>query len=140
MKYIIEKSWCGLKYVTIKLPVARVSQEQGTLVHSKSIQAAEYAVAREIICRTIPIRGIEIQFLRKTLGQSLRDFSTMLGISHTALAKWEKKVKKRLDPVNEVAVRTLCAQLLNLELRGWFQELLGTGKAQPIEFIAPAAA
>lgn len=139
MKYLIEKNWYGLEYVTVKLPISRSSKEQGDLIHAKSIQAAELAVAREIITRTIPLRGVEIQYLRKTLGQSLREFASLLGVSHAAVAKWEKQPKKRLDPVNEVAVRTLCAQLLNLELRGWFQELVGTGKAQPIEFIAPAA-
>src|SRR5690348_8192776 len=107
MKYVIEKNWYGLEYVTVKLPVTRSSKEHGDLVHAKSIQAAEIAVAREIITRTIPLRGVEIQYLRKALGQPLRKFSSLLGISHTAVAKWEKQPKKRLDPVNEVAVRTL---------------------------------
>jgi len=138
-KYVIEKRWYGLEYVTVKLPVSRASSKHGELVDAKTWEIAEKMVARAIITHSLPLRGIEVQYLRKTLGYPLRDFAAMLGISHTALAKWEKQPKRRLEPMNEVGVRTLMAQLLKLEMRGWFGELVGKDKAQKIEITAKAA-
>ena len=46
-----------------------------------------------------------------------------------AILKWERKKSKRLDPVNEVAVRALMAGLFEVKLAGTFDALLGDDKA-----------
>ncbi len=139
-KFVKEKNWYGLEYVSVILPISRVSEIHGELVDAKSWSSAELLVGRELITRGYPIRGQELKYLRKTLGYSLRDFSALLSLSQTAVMKWEKKTKKRLDPINEVAVRSICAQLLKLELRAWFDELRGCEKSTPFQVKVDEAA
>lgn len=139
-KFVKEKNWYGLEYVSVVLPISRVSGEHGELVDAKTWSSAELLVGRELISRKYPIRGLELRYLRKTLGYSLRDYSALLGLSQTAVMKWEKQTKRRLDPINEVAVRALCAQLLKLELRAWFDELRGCEKSAPFQVKVEEAA
>ena len=51
----------------------------------------------------IPIKGAEVKFLRKSLGLSMERFGTLPGLSPPAILKWERDLKKRLHPTNEVA-------------------------------------
>jgi DNA-binding transcriptional regulator YiaG len=70
-------------------------------------------------------RGAEVQFLRKALGLSLDKFGRMLGLSGPAILKWERAREKRLHPLNEVAVRALLAEKLEIPLEGKFSTLRG---------------
>ena len=71
------------------------------------------------------LRGAEIRFLRKTLGLSLERFGRLLGLTAPAILKWERTREKRLDPTNEVSVRALMAELLDIPLDGKFSVLRG---------------
>lgn len=129
MKYVKRENYYGLEYVTVYLKVSRTHPKYGDLIQADTIGAAAKSVSSEIVNRKIPLRGVEIKFIRKALGLSLRDMGAALGISHVAVDKWERAKKKRLDPINEVAVRSLFAQLMKVEISGWFDSLKGTEKA-----------
>ena len=63
--------------------------------------------------------------MRKALGLSLEKFANKLGLTSGSVFHWEKAEDQRLTPVNEVAVRSLAAEELDLEISGKFSALLG---------------
>jgi len=119
MQYAI----CGLDYVYLEnVPVRRtvygdVIDEDPALI--------ERLIATEIVRRGVPLRGAEVQFLRKTLGLSMARFGKLLGLSAAAILKWERARSQRLLPANEVAVRALIAEQLDLAIEGKFSVLKG---------------
>ena len=126
MKTMTIKKYYGLEYVTvIGIPLKKTSH--GDVVNI-DIKLIEKIVAKAIIQNKIPIRGIEFNFLRKILGLSLGRIGADLGISAPAVLKWERAKKKRLDPINEVAVRALMAEKLGVTIPGMFSFLLGVAK------------
>ena len=78
-----------------------------------------------VIKERIPLRGIEVNFLRKVLGLSLEKFANKLGLSSGTVFHWEKAKKEILAAVNEVAVRSFVAEELNIEIPAKFSLLLG---------------
>ena len=122
-KKTIHYGLCGLDYVYLKdVPVRETMHGE---VLAVELSAIERGIACEIVRQGIPIRGAEVQFLRKSMGLSMNRFGSLLGISAPAILKWERARTKRLDPINEVAVRALMAEQLNVELRGRFTLLKG---------------
>lgn len=81
--------------------------------------------AKAIIKQRIPLRGKEVKFLRKVLGLSLEKFANKMGLSSGTVFHWEKVETERLAPVNEVCVRSLLAEELNVDLQAKFSQLLG---------------
>ncbi|MEO5969790.1 MAG: hypothetical protein ABIQ95_07655 [Bdellovibrionia bacterium] len=58
-----------------------------------------------------------------------------------AILKWERNKLKRLEPVNEVAVRALMAGFFGVKLLGTFDALLGVDKGPKklvIDYVRPA--
>lgn len=122
-KKSIQYSICGLDYVYLKdVPVRRTNRGD---VLAIDLSVIEKDMAREIVRQGIPIRGAEVQFLRKSLALSLQKFGKFLGLSAPAILKWERARTKRLSPINEVAVRAFMAEQLGIELRGRFTVLKG---------------
>jgi DNA-binding transcriptional regulator YiaG len=119
MRYAI----CGLDYVYLENAPVRQTRHGSILV--ADIGQVEREIAREIVRQGVPIRGAEVQFLRKSLSLSLEAFGKRLGLSAPAILKWERAREKRLAPVNEVAVRALIAEHLNIPLEGKFTVLKG---------------
>ena len=72
--------------------------------------------AKAVITNRIPIRGKEVQFLRKVAGLSLEKFANKLGLTSGSVFHWEKSAEQRLTPVNEAAVRSLVAELLEINI------------------------
>src|SRR3990172_2610369 len=97
-KKLLHYTICGLDYVYL----ANVPVRQTT--HGEVIDAdparIEREISGEIIRRGVPIRGAEVQFLRKSLGASLQKFAMLLGLSAPAILKWERARMKRLAPIN----------------------------------------
>jgi DNA-binding transcriptional regulator YiaG len=114
---------CGLEYVYLENVPVRQTKHGPVLDADLSI--VERMIAEEIIRQRIPIRGAEVQFLRKALGASMQKFGALLGLSAPAILKWEKARAKRLQPANEVAVRALMAEQLQIALEGKFTVLKG---------------
>ncbi len=53
-----------------------------------------------------PLSGAEIGFIMDYLRMSTRDFSKLLGVTHTAVLKWEKE-ETQMNPGTEVCLRFL---------------------------------
>jgi DNA-binding transcriptional regulator YiaG len=85
----------------------------------------EKLAAHAIIQERIPIRGIELKFLRKTVGLSMERFASQLGLTSGAVFKWEHQPKERLHPTNEAVVRAFFAENLNIEISGKLSLLIG---------------
>ena len=105
---IIEK-YAGLEYITLTCKGDRVSFNTALEIEKK---------ISEIIIRKMPIRGIELSYLRKQLNLSCAKLSLAINgaLSSSAIAKLEKKGNIRLSPVNEVFFRTFFAKKLNIEM------------------------
>lgn len=107
------KGFMGLKYIEIKnVPVFKSGQEEA--VSAAALKQVERQVAEALLEHQVPIRGAEVQFLRQSFGLSLKEFGKYLGLSDVAILKWERISLKRLGLVNEMAVRALIAQKLDL--------------------------
>jgi DNA-binding transcriptional regulator YiaG len=126
-KKLIHYTICGLDYVYLENVPVRQSRYGDVL--AVDVAVVERAIAREIIRQGIPLRGAEVRFLRKCLGMSLEKFGSILGLSAPAILKWERMQDKRLQPINEVAVKAMMAEQLGIELEGKFTLLKGLDKA-----------
>jgi len=91
--------------------------------------------AEAMIKERIPLRGKELKFLRKIIDHSLEKFANKMGLSSATVFHWEKAENETLAPVNEVAVRTLVAEELNIEMPAKFSLLVGN-KVRRIEIKA----
>jgi hypothetical protein len=97
----------------------------------------EGIAARAILELGLPLRGREVRFLRKAMGDSLQSFSEKLNLTAAAVLKWEKAEDARLHPINEVAVRSLVAEEMNISIPGKYSALRGAEKTpQVIELKA----
>lgn len=122
-KRTVHYTVCGLDYVYLKdVPICKTIHGEALAVELALI---ERDIAREIVSQGIPLRGAEVQFLRKSLGLSMEKFGKLLGLSAPAILKWERARTRRLAPVNEVAVRALMAEHLDIEMKGRFTVLKG---------------
>ncbi len=118
---------CGLDYIYVRAPTAK--DEDGDEYIDVSIGEIEKAIATALVRLRVPLRGIEVKFIRKSLGLSLKAWAEELGLSAAGVLKWEKVTKTRLSRVNEAAVRALCAEKLGVELPGTLSQLVGKDKA-----------
>jgi DNA-binding transcriptional regulator YiaG len=122
-KKLMQYAICGLDYVYIEnVPVHRTRHG---LVMDVDLARLERKIAHKIVRDGVPLRGAEVQFLRKVLGWSLENLGRRLGLSAPAISKWERSREKRLRPANEVAVRALVAEQLGIPLEGKFTILRG---------------
>lgn len=85
----------------------------------------EKLAAMAILKEKIPLRGLEVHFLRKVIGLSMEKFAGRLGLSSGTIFHWEKNELDRLSTVNELAVRSFAAEELGVEISGKFSELIG---------------
>lgn len=117
---------CGLDYVFVKVPIS--IDEDGEEYIDLPMQEVEMAIAYALIKLRVPLRGIEVKFLRKTLGLTLKDWSAKFGLTAAGSLKWETATATRLSRVNEVAVRAFCAEELGVEISGTLSSLVGKDK------------
>ena len=113
---------CGLDYVYVNVPVCK--DKDGEEYIDLPMGAIEEGIARKLIEARVPIRGLEVMFLRKTFGMSLKVWAAEFGLSAAGVMKWEKSSKTRLSKVNEAAVRALSAEKLGLEIDGVWSNLV----------------
>lgn len=119
----------NLDFVEIRHVPYVESKRFGKGTDAETLQKVEYLVARALITERRPLRGAEVRFFRSILGMSQKQLGAKLGYSDVAILKWERKKSKRLDPVNEVALRALMAGLFDVKLLGTFDSLLGNNKS-----------
>lgn len=112
----------GLDYVYVDAPVRK--DEDGEEYIDLPMGTIEKAIARKLIEARVPIRGIEVKFLRKTFGISLKEWAAEFGLSAAGVMKWEKSPATRLSKVNEAAVRALSAEKLGIDIDGIWSHLV----------------
>lgn len=123
------KGFMNLDYIEIRNVPFTESKRFGRGTDAETLKRVERHVAHALIAGRRPLRGAEVLFFRRVLGISQKQLGEKLGYSDVAILKWERAKVKRLDPVNEVAVRALMAGLFGVKLLGTFDALLGDGKA-----------
>ncbi len=119
------KGIAGLDYVEIKNVPMTIDAEFGNLIDSSTIEQIERLVAKELITARIPIRGMEVLFLRSIFGLSQRELAEKIGLSHVSIFKWEKAKIKPLDIVNEIALKVLAAGMLGLKIPASIEAFVG---------------
>lgn len=122
MKIKTFKSYYGLEYISITVPVKSTKHGDVIIVDPGMI---EKAVAEIILENQVAIRGLEAKLLRKFMGLSLERFGGELGMSGSAILKWEKEPRKRIGIPNEVAVRVFAAERLGIAIPGKLSSLKG---------------
>ena len=105
-----------LEYVTVKNVPMETSVSGQHVIAAETLSRIERAVACAVLANAVPLRGKEVQFIRKAFGLSARALAELLGISHVAVRKWEKNAGKRLDLMNEVAVRAMLAAYIHIDM------------------------
>lgn len=123
------KGFMNLDYVEVRHVPYVESKRFGRGTDAETLKNVERHVAHALLAGRRPLRGAEVLFFRSVLGMSQKQLGEKLGYSDVAILKWERKKSKRLDPVNEVAVRALMAGLFEVKLAGTFDALLGDDKA-----------
>lgn len=88
-----------------------------------------------ILKSPIPIFGAELALLRKVTGLSLDKFGRRFGVTSGAVFYWEKAAKQKLGPMSTVAVRSMCAEELGIELHQGYSSLVGRDNHDPVEVI-----
>jgi DNA-binding transcriptional regulator YiaG len=122
-KKTIMKNFGGLNWVTV-IGITSKKTKYGEGIEADFLKKIEEQVATFIVQKRVPIRGMEVEFLRKTFGYSLGRIGAELGYSSSAILKWERAKEKRLDKVNEIAMRTWAADRLKLEISGRLSKLV----------------
>lgn len=107
------KGFMGLNYIDLR-NVPSVKSDSGSAIHAASLQQLERQVAEALLEYRVPIRGLEIRFMRQSFGLSLKEFGKALELSDVAILKWEKQPMKRVSLVNEIAVRAWISAQLKL--------------------------
>ena len=123
------KGFMNLNYVEIKHVPYVESKRFGKGTSAEVQKNVERLVVQAILTQRRPILGNDVLFLRSVLGISQKELGFYLGYSDVAILKWERNKAKRLDLVNEIAVRVLMAQLFKITLSSKFDDLLGDSKA-----------
>ncbi len=118
-------NWDGLEYVKLRgVPMRKSGRGQ-------EVDLRPLVLERTIACAIVqsrnPLRGREVSFLRKAIDLSLDKFARKLGLTPGAIFHWEKAANERLMPINEVAVRIVCAEELLVEMPAKFSQLVGVG-------------
>lgn len=117
---------CGLDYVYVRAPVQKF--DGGEEYIDLPMGVIERAIATRLIEARVPVRGVEVTFLRKTFGLSLKDWAAEFGLSAAGVMRWEKAPTTRLSMVNEAAVRALSAELLEIDIDGAWSNLVAKDK------------
>jgi DNA-binding transcriptional regulator YiaG len=126
MKTMTLKGMGGLHYVEVRqVPYMMSPRKDVGKVIQPDLGEIEKRVASEIIRQQVPLRGQEVNFLRKALGLSMEKFAVSIGLTAASVLKWERTRNKRLAPINEAAVRSLVAEKLGIDIPGKFSSLVG---------------
>lgn len=118
------RGWESLDYVYLQNVPMRASRK-GPLIDTL-LEPIERKIARALVESRNPLRGKEVKFLRRITGLSLHKFAQKLGLTPGAVYHWEKAPDQRLMPVNEIAVRVLCAEEFSVELPAVLSRLIGS--------------
>lgn len=125
------RGWQDFGYLQLKGVPMKRSKDTGVIDFDQ--HKLEKLIAKGILENRVPLRGKELKLLRSVVRLSLNRFAYRLGITYGAVFAWEKAEKRRLTPINEIAVRLLCAEELNLEVPSRYSELIGDTRHEAVE-------
>lgn len=126
------QGFMGLKYIALKGVPYEESKKHGQLIHASVSKQVERLASHAILAAGLPIRGREVAYYRSILGLSLKQFGSLLGYSDVAILKWERAKDKRLERVNEIAVRVLIAQRMGFSLDSFPLEVPADAKSPKV--------
>jgi DNA-binding transcriptional regulator YiaG len=116
----------GLPYLEMRNVPVEMHPRLGEGMHASVIQRAEQIAAMALITHIVPLRGLEIAFLRSFLGISMKEFGKLFGYSDVAVLKWERAKKKRVDVAVEHYIRLILVREFKIHVDA--MELLGGDK------------
>lgn len=122
------QGWRGLKYIKL-VAVPIKAARRGRQIDMREA-VIDRLVAQELLSSRNPITGKEVALLRKALGLSFEGFSAKLKNTHGTVFHWEKQEDRVLLPINEVAVRLMCAEELGVDLPPKFSKLIGSERQE----------
>lgn len=86
------------------------------------------AVLIALSCKSSPLTGNEIRFVRKYFGKTLESFGDEFGVSHAAVIDWEKEENQpiKINPATEKCIRLFILDSLQVSdhaFREGYQEV-----------------
>lgn len=111
--------WCTI----VRVPF-RVSEKYGAVVHASVLKNCEQVASDFIVRANVPIRGMELKFLRKSFGYSLEKLAKELGVTAPTIFNWEKVLTERVEAIVEIAIRAWAAEKLGTKIPGTLSNLL----------------
>lgn len=123
MKRMNIKGYFALDYVVLVDVPVRDSKFGPVIAIDPEI--IEQRISQEIIRQRVPLRGLEIAFIRKTLGLSLQKLADKFLRDPSTIHHWERNTTGRLDLLTEAGLRSVFAEMLDVKLPGKFSELSG---------------
>jgi DNA-binding transcriptional regulator YiaG len=103
---------CGLEYVFLTgVKIKKVDGEEFVDLPPQDIFKA---IAEAVVTNSIPLRGREVQFLRKTVGMKKTELAARMGITSAGVSKWENQPDRLLSKVNQAALKIIIAEVLGV--------------------------
>lgn len=109
----------------IRLINAPLKKIYGEWTFDFSIGMFQQAVLNMLAMKPSPLTGAELRFIIDYFEMSYRDFAKIFGVSHVAVAKWEKE-KSRMNPGTEVYLRLYLLNYLKVtdkEFRKFYAQM-----------------
>lgn len=88
----------------IRLVNAPLKKVFGEWVFDFSMGVFQKSILNMLARKPTPLTGAELRFVIDYFEMSYREFAKICGVSHVAVAKWEKE-KARMNPSTEVYIR-----------------------------------
>lgn len=124
----------GFPIQLINCPMKKVI---GEWVIDVSLNALQLFVFKGLIHKPSPLTGRETRFMRKFMDLTTEELGKMLGVTHSAVVKWEKEQAK-MSLVQDVYLRMLFMGMLkDMEINSIFKEIKPETLAEAKENKAP---
>jgi DNA-binding transcriptional regulator YiaG len=115
------ENWGGLEYVTVTTRASRVTSH-GPSLSAEKMESIDLSIAKLIIGSRHPIRGKELNFIRKVCGISLRQLAEDFKVTHPTIINWEKS-EERLDLMAETVIRIYFGEKMGLQINPSMESL-----------------
>jgi DNA-binding transcriptional regulator YiaG len=91
----------GFPVMLLNVPLRQILNEW---VLDIDLNRLQEALLRALVSKPVPLTGAELRFIRKFLELTTSDFGKHLGVTHTAVLKWESD-KAAINPTTEKCLR-----------------------------------
>jgi putative zinc finger/helix-turn-helix YgiT family protein len=98
---------CGLKHIVLKdVLVFRCSECGAEQVDIPNMDGLHRSIALRLLCKKTLLSRDEIRFLRKVAGFTATELASNLGVTKTAVSRWENGAK--IGGQSDRSIRILC--------------------------------